>query len=323
MTQLPLVEVEATDEFVAANADLWPIAGRISQAIYTLTRPAMNPASEAVNLSEPGVLFTLLTAYATDPEPLSAVAFYRRFPYGRPENREPVFQALVTKDMLTTGGEREYRLTADGRKVAIHLLGVFYDRLREMMPHVTAGVGEPELRQLAQLFDLIVEAALKSPVANWGTRTSHRIVPPTDAVALAYIDQCLDDFNAFRDDAHLAAWQPHNVSGHAWEFFTFLWRGEVATAAQMAEKATTRGYTAQDYEVAAAELQQRSWLQPGTNGYEVTGAGRQIRQQAEQLTERYFFAPWLSLTNDELTEVRDLTSRLAAHLEALVKDAGT
>lgn len=318
MTHAQMMEVEATDDFVKAYADLWPLAQRVSQAIYQLTRPTMNPAFAALQLPEGAQVLPLLTAYALYPEPISGRALRRRTPYATEASRAQALPRLAEIDLLEAGSDGEYLITSDGRKIVAHFLGVFYDALRSLQPAVIDRVGSSALDETAQQLNTIVDAALVGPIAQWGTRTSHRLIPPDD-VALARLDQALDDLTAFRDDTHLAAWQPHHIDGHAWEFFTLLWRGEVKTAAEMVEKAPQRGHPQADYETALAELIDRGWVQAVEDGHQLTPAGREIREQAEALTDRYFFAPWATLNTAQLAGLRAQLTMLAAQLEDMAK----
>jgi len=165
---------------------------------------------------------------------------------------------------------------------------------------------------------------LSAPIDTSSLRHIHRAAPGVDAPTLAHIDQALDDLNAFRDDAHLAAWRPHNISGHAWELFTFLWRGEVKNANEMVEKAAQRGHSLEAYQAGLNDLLQRGWIEPaGENTYRVTETGKQLRQAAEDATDRYFFTPWLVLNEAETNELHDLLTRLEISLKQLAEAVTT
>ena len=46
------------------------------------------------------------------------------------------------------------------------------------------------------------------------------------------------------------------------------------------------------------------------NAFEVTDAGRQVREEAETATNRNFYTPWLTLNETEIDDLRDLLARL-------------
>ena len=126
------------------------------------------------------------------------------------------------------------------------------------------------------------------------------------APALAWIDQYLSDLNAYRDDAHMASWQPSGIGGAAWEAFTCLWRGEARTLAELCDRLAFRGHAGQDYVDALEDLAARGWIAAAGEGYRLTDAGRAVREGAEQTTDAYFFAPWACLAESDLEELRAL-----------------
>jgi DNA-binding MarR family transcriptional regulator len=138
---------------------------------------------------------------------------------------------------------------------------------------------------------------------------------------LAKIDQHLDDLNAFRDDAHLAAWKPYEVSGHAWEALTFVWRGEASTAEELVEKLSSRGHSVEAYTEALAGLVGRGWVEETSDGYRITEKGQALRQQAEEATDRIFFAPWACLDAAENAQLHDLLTRLGHNLQEMTEDS--
>jgi DNA-binding MarR family transcriptional regulator len=121
----------------------------------------------------------------------------------------------------------------------------------------------------------------------------------------------LIDLLAYRDDAHVAAWQPYEVSGQAWEAFTFVWRGDAGTAAELAEKLPFRNYDQDAYAAALQDLATRGWLAKEDDRYVVTEKGKKLRQEAEDATDRYFDTAWAGLNEAEMKEARDLLEKLA------------
>ena len=64
----------------------------------------------------------------------------------------------------------------------------------------------------------------------------------------------------------------------------------------------------------------RGWLEeiagePGRT--RPTDLGRDVRQEAERLTNQYFYEPWMQLDDDEQTETIDLMNQLRQELEAI------
>jgi len=52
-------------------------------------------------------------------------------------------------------------------------------------------------------------------------------------------------------------------------------------------------------------------------GYQVTKKGLALRQQVEEATNRYFFAPWACLNDAERIQLHDLLIRLKINLQEM------
>ena len=87
----------------------------------------------------------------------------------------------------------------------------------------------------------------------------------------------------------------------------------------MTESMSFRGYDVNDYEVAIQAAVQIEWLEsaeiPG--GFRPTTMGRELREQAEGLTNEYFFRPWAAMKQDELDEMYDQLTKLRDQLHEL------
>src|SRR5207244_3258065 len=140
---------------------------------------------------------------------------------------------------------------------------------------------------------------------------SRRRAPAHAAPALVRIAQYFNDFNAFRDDAHMAAWQPQQLDGYVWEPFALVCGGEADSAASLFEQLAYRGYSSSEYAAALETLTRRSWLAPAATAgaYRVTADGRAARALVEQLTDSYFYAPWSCLPEAQIAELRALLLR--------------
>ena len=129
--------------------------------------------------------------------------------------------------------------------------------------------------------------------------------------------QYLNELEGYRTDAHRAAWMAHNVAGHAWDAFSHLWRNDASTLDQMYE---TLQYNEVPKEVYAADLlglAKQGWVREEAGTYHVTEAGKKIRDDAEALTDRYFFTPWNCLSESELEDLFNLSTQLRDGLKNL------
>jgi hypothetical protein len=59
------------------------------------------------------------------------------------------------------------------------------------------------------------------------------------------------------------------------------------------------------------------------DGYRVTEKGQALRQEAEDATDQYFFAPWACLSGDEKVQLHDLLTRLKNELNELAEGNAT
>jgi DNA-binding MarR family transcriptional regulator len=178
---------------------------------------------------------------------------------------------------------------------------------------------EADLLRLAGLLDRVVEASLAAPEppGKWCLTIERHYDPGTDAPVMHRLDQYLSDLLAYRDDAHLAAWQRHAISGQAWEAFSVIWRSPAMTLDELSEKLARRGYTEEDYEQALRQLEALGWIEEDKGGYWTTPEGDAVRDEVEALTGRYFYTPWVCLDESETAALRELLIRLREALPAV------
>lgn len=309
-----------TNQAFTKFAEVWPLCGEVSQAIYTVTRPFVNPIVNETGLTQPRVVHTLLIARAIEPDAISAERIWRRYPYGTPASWVQPMVTLAERQLLEAQASGLYRLTPGGRAITTRLLKEFYAGLTGIEKSIEVAYSAADSDRLAALLAKIVTASFNASIDLASLKDSHGLAPNGNATALARIDQALDDLNAFRDDTHLATWQSLGVTGQAWELFTFLWRGEVKNVDEMAEKAAFRGHTREAYQSALGDLIGRGWVHAaGESTFEVTEIGRKIREEAEVVTDRNFYTPWLALNEIDANDVRDLLTRLKLALAQTVE----
>ena len=121
------------------------------------------------------------------------------------------------------------------------------------------------------------------------------------------------DLFAYRDDSHLSASHPHfGRAGIVWSVLGASWSGEAVPAEQMTESLAFRGYDVDDYEVAIQAATEIGWIESAdiAFAFRATGKGRELREQAQKLTNEYFFRPWSVMNQDELNGLYDLSTKL-------------
>jgi predicted transcriptional regulator len=251
----------------------------------------------------------LLLALVFDPEPVSATRLRVRSPYTSARLfNERLANASEEGFLVPVAGiEKEYRLTDLGRQAAKRVIGAAYAKMATLQP-----MPPTEMEHLADLLFRLVISCLTAPEppGKWCITHSRRIDPGKNAFVVARIDQYLSDLASYRDDAHLAAWQPYEIEGYAWEAFTYLWRREATTLDGLYQKLARRGHSRDEYGQAIEDLVKRDWVVERSGEYQVTTQGKEIRQTAEEITDRYFYAPWSCLSQDEIEDLQTLLMRL-------------
>lgn len=292
--------------------EMWPLALQALQALGSHYRLPMEQMIAKLGLPEwcTGILFPALSF---EPQAVTAQKMHVRGAYTAEalfarRLQEAAQLGLVQEEENQAGA---YRLTPYGREAAVKIIQAAYDCMRQLQP-----LPATELEQLAGLLYRLVDACLKapSPPGKWCIQLSRRLDTGEDAHVVIRIDQYLSDLSAYRDDAHLAAWQPHRCSGQAWEALTLLWRGEAATLDEVFGKLERRGFSREEYRQALDDLILRGWVQADEDRYSLTPLGGQIRQTAEEVTDEYFYAPWRELGKTDLQNLRGLLIRLRENL---------
>jgi len=173
---------------------------------------------------------------------------------------------------------------------------------------------EADLKRLAILLKQIVAESrvTPEPPEKWAILKRFRVATEYDPVIVRIRDYLMDLF-AYRDDSHLSASRPHfNQAGIVWIVMGELWSHDAVNAVQMAEKMTFRGYDVSDYEVAIQAAVEIGWAElddrPGR--FRLSQEGKNLREQAEHLTNEYFYTPWSVLVPDEVNELDNLLTIL-------------
>jgi DNA-binding PadR family transcriptional regulator len=294
---------------------LWPLMEEAMRAFEPFYRQVMRKAIEDSGV--PDDWFALSLARGSEPAPFTVERFHALSPYTARERQAGVLERLVQLELLEPVGEEAYRLTDPGRETVEAIFGAAHQVLGAVEP-LPAG----EMGELNGLLRRLVEATLEAPKPEdkWAIAYSRWTDPGEDAPASVLTDQYLTDLIRFRDDAHLAAWKPYDVSGHAWEALTFIWRGQAGSAEELVEKLPYRSRTVEDYREALRDLVTRGWIVGESGTYSLTEAGTRVREDAEEATDRLFFAPWACLSASETARLRELLTRMRDELHSAAGD---
>jgi hypothetical protein len=284
------------------------VVGQIFSGMGARTHDEINNYVEEHELSDGIDLQLVQLAYGFRPEPIKPEFVFKRSPYANPERIIPLMDDAVERGWLEALGEERYTVSTRGTEATAGLFGLG-DRLFGELETLPEG----ELERIIALLFTVVETArqLPEPEEKWALSWGEKFDRGPDAPLMVRARRQMLDLYAYRDDAHIAAWQPYGASGQEWEAFTMVWQGDAATASELTEKLPYRNYDEDAYEEALQSLVTRGWLVKEGEAYAVTEKGKDLRQEAEDATDRYFDAAWVSLSEAEMEEIKGLLTKLA------------
>jgi DNA-binding MarR family transcriptional regulator len=294
---------------------LWSLAEEAMRAFAPFYQATMRKAIQ--ESGAPNTWFALSLAHGSDPTPFTVKRFQALAPYATRQRPMEALEELVQLELLERVSENAYRLTNQGRETVEGIFKVAHQGLATAEP-----LPPDEMEKLNNLLTRLVEATLEAPEPEekWAMAYSRWTDPGQDAPESVKTDQYLTDLIRFRDDAHIAAWKPYHVSGQAWEALTFVWRGEAHTTEELVEKLPFRGHSAEAYAEALRDIAGRGWVEETSDGYQITEKGRALRQQAEEATDHYFFAPWACLSEAEKAQLHELLTQMRDNLQEMTAE---
>jgi DNA-binding MarR family transcriptional regulator len=291
--------------------ELWTLMEQAMRAFMPSYQVAMRKAIEDTGV--PDNWSCLNVARGCHPEPFSLERYQTMAPYFARQRLAEILETVTQAELLERVGDGVYTLTDEGLQAVEEVFEAAHQALEAAEPLPSA-----ELDQLNGFLWRIVKATLEAaePREKWALVGSRWTDPGEGAPGALRMDQYLTDLLRYRDDAHIAAWKPYGVTGIAWEAFTFVWREQAQTAAALAERLPFRGYSADDYERALANLAQRGWIRQTADGFQVTEKGGALRREAEEATDRHCFVGLDALSGDELEQLADLLTRARDNLRS-------
>lgn len=290
---------------IESLSKFWPLIHSIIQEFWTITEPHIEDAAIRDDIPVELYLYGELGL-----ERFSIEDFQKRDPFSNPEQFERLFVRLNVKGWIEPMADGSFRVTERAREMARFLIQAGDVQLSDF-----ASLPDQDLRRLVALLkQIVMECCLApEPPGKWAILKRFRVAdeqyPP-----IMQIREYLMDLFAYRDDSHLSAARPYfNEAGIVWMVLGALWKGDAVNAAQMAEKMGFRGYEVEEYEIALQAAVELGWAEPSSirpDEFQLTEPGKQLREQAEEQTNRYFYTPWSVLTPAELQELYGLLTRL-------------
>lgn len=291
------------------NPQLWELIRETAADLVGRYEPEIDRACSAIGI-DPRMWGLLLAVLTFEPEDTTPAHLLVRGPYTSAEAYLERLNQATKLDLLEEREPGGYCLTAKGRQATLEIV----ERVRKLMAKLDPLSAEDSER-VACLGDRLVQSCLDNPTPPhpWSIRMSYKLMPAMRP-PLPYIEQLFSCLAAYRDDAHLSAWQDSGLSAMALECLSLLWRGEASSLDDLCHKLANRGHPCQVYVGVLDELRQLGFIQGPDHAPALTGAGRVFRNQVEAKTDNLFFAPWDCLTDVEKAELGGLLKRLKSGL---------
>lgn len=289
----------------------YPVMGRVRATLPDQPAPPALLTIRGGYAESPG--WYMIQAAEFDPEPLTVEKLRVRDIYASPSLALALLEMLASEKWLDRRGQ-QYFLTAAGREI-VQQLKTRPERFLEPVDPLGPG----EIEKIEAQVGRIIDASLSAPTppGAWCLTHSRNRAPDDSKPALVQLFHYFSDFNAFRDDAHMAAFTPHEPEGYIWEGFTLIADGRADSAASLFDQIPYRGYALADFGSALSHLTAKGWIESGSNAgsYRLTTAGEQIRAEVEAETDRYFYAPWAVLSAGEIEALIGDLKRLMTALQ--------
>ena len=281
---------------------------KLRSALGQYTNPMVTEMMDNVEDMEGSDLYLVEVATFFSPEPIGLAHIYQRAPYTNPEEHKERLIGSAERGWLEKSGDSGYTASEKGATFYAHFIKAYKDELAEV-----ESLADDELDRIEVLLGMVVNAAKRTTEVRHKPAlefSSKELVAP-DAAAIQRVQLLIVHLLAYRDDTHVASWSPHKLEGITWESFSDVWQGKITNAAELIEKRPFRGYELEDYAAALEDLARRGWLEVKEGSFVITEEGRRIREEAEELTNKYYDAAWVGLSKEDIEELKDLFQKLA------------
>jgi hypothetical protein len=291
------------------DQSIWELVTNTWSALGQHFEPIMEKAGLEMNL-EPRQWGLLMAVKTFEPEDTTPAHLVVRSPYTAVESYQNRLDAAARSGFLIEVEEGKYRLADHGRMAIEKLIDVGRSVMAQVDPLPRANSN-----LVAELLDRIIQSSLTTPPPpdKWSMNLSLKLMPLPQP-PMPYIEQEFTALAAYRDDAHLAAWQASGLSATALETLTIFWKGEANSLETLCKRLENRGHPCHVYQDSLEELRRHGYLQGPEHSPWLTGAGRVFRNKVEDDTNRYFFASWICLSDKARKTLVELLSSLKAGL---------
>jgi len=241
-------------------------------------------------------------------QPISIGPYMHLFPYGLARVTEDGFASAAKQGYLIADMKGGYRLSDIGANIVQQLNQTADASVAQLQP-----MPAEHLQRLVDYFLRLADASFAAPEPSGKWLCSYKrnnMNPGKDASLPRQFIYYFDQVAAYRDDAYVALWQAHQVEGHAWNTLDRLYKGGALTFDGLYEKLKAWDVPQEVYAQDVQELIQRGWIKEKSGEYQITPAGKQVREDVEVMTEHNFFIRWTCLNETEQEDLLSLATQL-------------
>ena len=250
------------------------------------------------------------------PEPLTVHNIRVRDVYASERIVEALLELLAGERWLERVG-RAYHLTTSGKNIITQL----QERTVKLLTSTQLPISSELVNTLEASLRHIIEASLSQADASltWCLSYSRNRAPSDDAHPLVKLSQYFSDFNAYRDDAHMRAWQAVESEGYMWESFAHIATNKANSVSAIFDALYYRGYAKEEFHHGVKTLIEKGWVEQNEqDGYlTVSEEGESVFNEVEKTTDELFYAPWHTFSADFLIQTIQQLQQFHTELQAI------
>ncbi len=277
------------------------------EGFYPLGNSEMEKTANELGVGD-GWITWLWASWLFASEPFSTASFMRIRPYGSARVIEARFAEAARQGILSVHSEGEYQRAEKGKQVVDQIVQSAEEVIAHLQP-----IPPAELQKILNYTKRLVEATLDTPEppSRFAILRYHKNIHiEQDMPLLRLLLHHVGSLDQYRGAAHIASWEAYNIKGYEWSAFTSIWRKEADPLDALHEEMGSSVFTREEILEALRDLAKRGWIEEEMGVYKSTTEGGRIRQEAEDMTDRLFFVPWLCLNESELEGLSSLASQL-------------